>query len=251
MPGPEPALLEFAAVGRHVREGGRKRLLLDAVRFELHAGRSLGVYGSRRSGKSTLARLAAGLEQPDAGSVRFDGRPMPTAPRRRAALLRTQVALLDAAGAAHGAHQVSALDQVALAAGSAGLSLRQARRRALAVLDRLGVAGVGAEAAALLSPDEHARVLLAGALVHEPRLLIVDEPAPLPSLLERDRFRALMRELAREDGIALLVLSEELSALQGLDALATLSQGELCLAHEQDAGSVVALPRRRRAGGRA
>jgi ABC-type multidrug transport system ATPase subunit len=239
-------LLSLSAVGRRLRQGASELVVLEQVSFELHAGEGLGIYGGRRSGKSTLARLAAGLERPDEGSVRFDGRPVASR-GRQAGLLRGPVALLTGECRAHGA-SATAIDYVALAAGSAGLSLRQARRTALATLDRVGVAGVSAEAlGAALSPAERARVLLAGALVHEPRLLIVDEPAPLPSLIERERFCALLRELARERGIALLVLSEELSALQGLAALATLSRGELCFAREP--GTVVELPRGAARGG--
>ena len=94
-----------------------------------------------------------------------------------------------------------------------------------------------------LSPAQRARVMLARALVRAPRLLAVDEPAPLPSLLERERFRALLRSVTRERSIALLMASEELSALQGLSALASISAGELCSTEEQ--GTIVEFPRRR------
>ncbi|MGA9313864.1 MAG: hypothetical protein WBV77_04445, partial [Solirubrobacteraceae bacterium] len=113
-----------------------------------------------------------------------------------------------------------------------------------AALDRAGVAGVSAEEMTVsLAPDTRARVMLARALVREPRLLAVDEPAPLPSLLERERFCALLRAVAQERSIALLVASEELSALQGVAVLASLSAGELC--STEDTGTVVEFPRRR------
>jgi ABC-type molybdenum transport system ATPase subunit/photorepair protein PhrA len=96
-----------------------------------------------------------------------------------------------------------------------------------------------------LSPTERARVMLARALVRAPRLLVVDEPAPLPSLLERERFCALLRSVAHERSIALLVASEELSTLQGIAVLASLSAGELCSTEEP--GTVVEFPRRRAA----
>ena len=236
------ALLSFAQVSF----GGS---LLKDVSFELHAGESFGVYGERRSGKSTLLRLAAGLQSPDHGSIRFEGRDISRcSARERALLLRSPIALL-CAPASSPSPGDTVIDNVATCAGAAGLSLRAARRRAVAALDATGVAALGAhQITASLSPAERARVMLARALVREPRLLLVDEPAPLPSLSDRDRFLSLLRSLASERGIALLVASEELSCLQGLSVLASLSAGELC--GTASPSTVVDLPRRRGASRR-
>jgi zinc transport system ATP-binding protein len=177
--------------------------------------------------------------------VFFAGRePAALRPGERARLLRGQVALLCSEQWQPSAGE-TVLDHVATAAGSASLSLRAARRLAMAALDEAGVAGVAAEepAGGGLSAAERARVLLARALVRDPRLLLVDEPAPLPSLSERERFCAALRELARARGAALLIASEELACLQGLGVLASLSGGELCSTGEP--ARVVELPRRR------
>lgn len=240
-------LLSFSSVCRRHREAGREIVVLDSVSFELHAGGSLGIYGERRSGKSTLMRLAAGLEVADEGNVCIEGRQvacMSTGERVR--LLRGVVALLTPDGWLPTAGE-TVMDHVAMSVGSAGLSLRESRRRALEALDRVAIAGTSAqEMTVSLSAVERARVILARALVREPRLLIVDEPAPLPSLLERERLCALLRSVAHERGIALLVASEELGALQGIAVLASLSGGELCTT--QQSASVVELPRRRAGG---
>jgi len=242
------SLLSFANVGKRRREGERESVVLEGVSFELGAGGALGIYGQRRSGKSSLLRLAVGLELCDGGSVRFEGHELESmSGGERARLLRGPIALLSADGWLPSPGE-TVMDHVAMSAGSAGLSLREARRRALAALDRAGVAGVSAEEMTVsLAPDTRARVTLARALVREPRLLAVDEPAPLPSLLERERFCALLREVARERSIALLVASEELSALQGIASLASLSAGELC--STEDRGTVVEFPRRRARAG--
>src|ERR1700729_40235 len=237
-------LLSFANVGQRPREGERECVVLHGVCFELQRGGALGIYGQRRSGKSTLLRLAVGLELPEGGSVRFEGRELANmSGGERARLLRGPIALLTADGWLPSPGE-TVMDHVAMSAGSAGLSLREARCRALAALDRAGVAGESAEEMTVsLAPATRARVMLARALVREPRLLAVDEPAPLPSLLERERFRALLRAVAQERSIALLVASEELSALQGIASLASLSAGELCSTEDQ--GTVVEFPRRR------
>ena len=239
-------LLSFSNVAKRARDGGRELPVLRDVSFELGAAESLGVYGARRSGKSTLARLAAGIEPADAGSIRFEGSDLAgMSPGGRTRLLRGTFGLLAGDGPApNGGRTV--MDHVALAAGSAGCSLRQARRRALGALDAAGVAGISAEEMnGALPAAERARVMLASALVHDPKLLIVDEPAPLPSLVERQRFCTLLQSLAGERDMALLLVSEELSALRGSAMLASLSNGELC--HTQDGATVVELPRRRAA----
>jgi ABC-type lipoprotein export system ATPase subunit len=241
-------LLAFRTVSKSECDGTRARVVLDRVSFELEAGASLGIYGARRSGKSTLLRLAAGLDFPEEGSVYFEGRePARMSTRERARLLRGSLALLTSEDWPASPGE-TVMDNVAMSAGSSGLSLREARRAALGALDRVGAAGICAqEMAGSLSPCERARVLLARALVRGPRLLVVDEPAPIPSLIERDGFCALLRTVARERGIALLVASEELSALQGLETLATISAGELCTAEEP--GKVVELQQRRSSAG--
>jgi putative ABC transport system ATP-binding protein len=239
-------LLSFSNVSKRHGEGDRETVVLDSVSFELRAGGGIGIYGERRAGKSTLLRLAAGLDLPDGGSVRFEGRePAAMSKGERACLLRGPIALLTPDGWLPSPGE-TVMDHVAMSVGSAGLSLREARRRALGALDRAGVAGVSAEEMTVsLSPTERARVMLARALVRAPRLLVVDEPAPLPSLLERERFCALLRSVAHERSIALLVASEELSTLQGIAVLASLSAGELCSTEEP--GTVVEFPRRRAA----
>jgi len=142
----------------------------------------------------------------------------------------------------------SVLDHVATSLGSEGLTMREARRRAMVVLDQVevGVAGA-AELTASLSLTERARVMLARALAREPRLLVLDEPALLPNLSDRDRFLTLLRSAAHEHNIALLMASEEMSALQGVGAMMSIGDGEL-LSTESPHGTVVQLPGRRRAG---
>jgi ABC-type glutathione transport system ATPase component len=227
-PGAARPLLSFAGVAARRREGAGWATVLSGVSFELAPGERMGVYGERRSGKSTLLRLAAALQIAEQGRVLIDGRdPARLSADERTRLLRGPVALLDPDGWSASPGE-TVMDHVAMSAGSAGLSLREARRAALAALDRTGAAGVSAEEMTHApAPAQRARILLARAIVRSPRLLLVDEPAPLPSLLERERFCALLRELAREREMALLVASEDLAALAGLERIASLSGGEL------------------------
>ncbi len=236
-------LLSFANVGKRFPDGGREITVLEGVSFVVDAGVFVGLYGARRSGKSTLLRIAAGIERPDTGTVRFDGRALEEMTgSQRDRLLRHELAFM-ASGDWRPNPGESVVDHVAMSLGSEGLTVRDARRRALGTLERVGVGATCAdEPAGSLSLADRTLVMLARALVHEPRVLLVDEPAVMPSLRDRSRFYVLLRELTGERDMALLVVSEEMGALQGAGLMMSISGGEVCTTEER--GTVVALPTR-------
>jgi len=241
-------LISFEDVSKRYPDGGREVTVLDRVSLRIDPGVAVGVYGTRRSGKSTLLRLATGILLPDTGVVRFDGADMAAmSARTRGRLLRGQIAFMSAADwrALPGE---SVVDHVATSLGSEGVTMRDARLRALRILERVGIGGACAqEPAASLSLTDRTRVMLARSLVREPRLLVLDEPAVMPNLSDRDRFYALLRSAARERGMALLVASEEMAALQGVGVLMSIADGELVSSERRD--NVVSFPPRRRVAG--
>jgi len=140
----------------------------------------------------------------------------------------------------------SVVEHVATSLGSEGLTMREAKRRALRVLDEVGVAAGAEEPTASLSLAECTRVMLARALAREPRLLVLDESALMSNLHERDEFHKLLRSAARDRSMALLVASEDMSALKGFGVLMSIADGELTSTKER--GTVVRLPGLRAAG---
>jgi len=236
-------LLSFVNVGKRYSDGGREIHVLDDVSLDIDMGVSVGVLGARRSGKSTLLRLAAGITLADSGTIYFKGRDIARmGGRERGRLLRGQIAFVSSADWRANLSE-SVLDHVAMSLGSEGLTIREARRRASRVLEEVEIgAGDIEEPITSLVPAERARVMLARALAHEPCLLVADEPALIPSPSERDTFYALLRKAASERNMTLLMASEEMAALQGTRILMSIAGGEVVSTEAR--GTVVPMPRR-------
>jgi ABC-type ATPase involved in cell division len=220
-------LLCFEQVSKAYPDGRRRIVVLEQVSFEVHRGEHIGVLGSRRAGKSTLLRLAAGIESPDEGRVDFEGHDLARmSGLQRDRLLRHRIGLL-ASDDWRPAKGERVVDFVALPLVSDGATLHEARRRARRMLSWVGAADYADDLAAPLAMGERTRVMLARTLVREPRLLLVDEPAVVPSPDEREELYELLRAGARKYNAALVIASEDTDATRGTDMLMSIGDGDL------------------------
>ncbi|MET9689820.1 ABC transporter ATP-binding protein [Streptomyces sp. NPDC006514] len=148
---------------------------LDGLSLEIRAGDAVAVMGPSGCGKSTLLNMVAGLDRPTSGTVEVQGQDLGGLNETGLALFRRRhigmifqfFNLID---------DLPVLDNVALAAQLTGAPARQARRRALELLDELGVADRRNNYPATLSGGERQRVAVARALMNRPALLLADEP---------------------------------------------------------------------------
>lgn len=201
-----------------------KRVLVD-ISLTMHPGDFFGVWGAQRSGKSTLLRIAAGLELPDAGTVRFDGLDLAgMSKEKRDGLRLDQIGLVQGDGPQR--RTLSVLDYVAIPL-FGSCKPREARRRALAMLSRLDVAECREARWHQLSDGEKLLVGLAHGLVREPRLLLVDYRAPGLDTLQQKEIVERLRAVAAEERVAVLMTSSNLSAVTEAHAAFTLSDGRL------------------------
>ncbi|MEU9798852.1 ABC transporter ATP-binding protein [Streptomyces sp. NPDC051000] len=159
--------------GVHKEFGDAKAL--DGLSLEIRAGEAVAVMGPSGCGKSTLLNMVAGLDRPTSGTVEVQGHDLGGLNETGLALFRRRNVgmifqffnLID---------DLPVLDNVALAAQLTGAPAKQARRRALELLDELGVASRRNNYPATLSGGERQRVAVARALMNRPALLLADEP---------------------------------------------------------------------------
>jgi len=217
-------LLEFDHVSKVYRPGARERVALRNVSFALEAGEHVAVVGERHSGRSTLLRIAAGVEMADEGVVRFQGRDLSGAEQLRSHIGYCRKTFRPADGR-------YILDQLVTGQLMRGGSAASARSRALAALERSGAVQCAGLRPSDLDSSEAARVVVARALAHQPKLLVIDEPTLGVNLLERGQILQLLNSLARE-GIAVLTSAGETDPLTGAARALLLSDGELVGKHE-------------------
>lgn len=191
---------------RLVRDG---RAVLDGIDWDVRPGQHWVVLGPNGSGKTSLARLASGWAHPSAGEVEVAGERLGHTDVRR---LRPRVALASAAVAGLLRPELVAVDAVAAARHGALAPWwhpadGEGRRLAVAALERVGGAGLADRRIGTLSSGEAQRVLLARALVVDPVLVVLDEPAAGLDLAAReDLVAALAGLVAAGDGAPPVVL---------------------------------------------
>jgi len=229
------SLLTLERVSKRYRRGRREITALDDVSLTIAPGELVAIWGVPRSGRTTLLRIAAGLEQPDGGDVRFRGEAL--APSHAEGLPRgigyVEVGLASVGGE-------SILDQVAMPLLARGTAPETARARAMLQLERVGAVGCARLQPRELDPTERVRVAIAQALVGGPRLLLVDDPTRHVDLLEREAVLLLVRSIA--DGqVAVLMTTGEAMGVSGVDRALTISGGVLRSEARPEPANVVAL----------
>lgn len=215
------SLLSLDGVTKRYAEGLGERVVLDAVSMELGEGELGVVWGLRRSGRSTLLRIAAGVQTPDAGTVRFEGRDLAERSER---LLGTEIGYCRKS--LRSAEGGTVLEELLVGLLARGDSSSRARARASHALRRVGAPDLASRRLTELDATETIRVALARTLAHDPRLLIVDEPVQGVDLLDRDEILRLVRAIA-DEGVAVLASATESTGLSGADRAYALGGGEL------------------------
>lgn len=229
------SLLELEGVSKRYRVGQREKIVLDDVGLQVGAGEMVMVWGARRSGRSTLLRIAAGIETADDGTVRFDGAELSER------TLGTGVGYV--AKTLRGGEEQGVLEQVAAVLLARGVAVTDAHARARDALAQAGAERCAARKVSELGGGEAMRVAIARSLALGPKLLVIDEPAATIETAERDEVLGLLRKLAAR-GIGVLASTGEPDQLAGAQRGLTLREGKLLGPAVAEMGAVVELRRR-------
>ncbi|MFI8524138.1 phosphonate ABC transporter ATP-binding protein [Promicromonospora sukumoe] len=208
-------------------------LVLDGVDLDLFPGEMVALLGSSGSGKSTLMRSLTGFAPINGGSVHVVGHDMTNLPRRRLRDVRASVGQVFQqfnlvgrlsvltnvlTGALHDAGPIN------LAGGFSSAH----RRRAMELLDRVGIAHKATDQARSLSGGQQQRVAIARALMQNPRIVLADEPVASLDPRMSHAVLELLHDIARQDGIPVLVSLHVLPlALEHSDRIVGLRHGEV------------------------
>ena len=197
--------------------------VFEGVALRVEAGEFVALLGESGVGKSTLLNAVAGLDTVDAGSVRLDGAEVTALPEPALARLRREK-LGFVFQAFHVLPHLSVADNVALPLLLLG---RPDTARVQAVLEAVGLGGLGERLPQQLSGGQLQRVAIARAVVHRPRLILADEPTGNLDPTTAERVMALLDAEVRQEGTACLLVTHSRAAAAHADRVATLTPSGL------------------------
>ncbi|WP_177320684.1 ABC transporter ATP-binding protein [Lentzea waywayandensis] len=217
----------------NVRKEYSDSTALDGVSLVVRAGEAVAVMGPSGSGKSTLLNMIAGLDRPTSGQVIVHGSDLGVLGETGLALFRRRgigmifqfFNLLD---------DLSALDNVALAAQLTGMKASQARARALELFGELGISSRRNIYPAQLSGGERQRVAVARALMNRPALLLADEPTGALDSRSGEQVMDLLLDLNQIGQTLLLVTHDERLATRCATRVIEVVDGRIAREHSME-----------------
>ncbi len=222
-------LLSLKALSKSYWRGDSEVRVLRDVTLDVRAGEFTAVWGTRGTGKTTLLKLAARLETPDGGVVRFSGIDLASlSAAQHARLMLERIGWVRRTGPKS---DLRMLDYVALPL-LVEHSRRQAYTRAGEALERVGVSAHARQRWESLCDGERALVGIAHGIARTPQLLVVDDPTANLDVVERERVTELLRTLAEEEGVAVLMAVPDLPAAMHAHEVLSLGAGRLARASE-------------------
>jgi NitT/TauT family transport system ATP-binding protein len=200
-----PALEPFIKLDRLRKSyGGRQNSLLAVsdVSFDVGPGEFVSLVGPSGCGKSTLLKIVAGLNRQDDGEVRIGCASQPFDPARDIGMVFQQPLLLK---------WRSVIDNVLLPAEILGLPLAETRERARDLLKLVGLAGFETSRPYELSGGMQQRAAIARAFIHDPKLVLMDEPFGALDALTRERMNVELRRIWQQSGKTILFVTHSIA----------------------------------------
>lgn len=195
--------------------------VLKDFSLSINDGEMVALLGPSGTGKSTLLKLIAGIEQPDSGDIQFDGSSiLSIEPNKRGAVLMFQKSYLFPF--------LNVEENIGFGLKMQGVSVDVIQSEVKRMLNLIGLPGIEKRKVGQLSGGEGQRVALARALVTQPKLLMLDEPLSSLDTSVRMNLQAAIREIQRELGITTIFVTHDLSEAMAMsDRMAILLDGQV------------------------
>lgn len=204
--------------------------VLQGIDIELNQGESVAIVGESGCGKSTLLNIIGTLDRPDTGTLNFNETDLLAMNEKETAAFRNaQMGFVFQLH--HLLPQCSVLENV-LVPTLVNKNQTDAQKRALQLLERVGLSDRLSHRPGQLSGGERQRVAVVRALINQPRLLLADEPTGALNRAGADELVQLLLELNREENLTLIMVTHSMRLAKRLDRVLTLEKGilntELC-----------------------
>ena len=220
-------VLEAQALSKtYVGGDGGRIVVLDSIDLQIARGEMVAVIGSSGAGKSTLLHLLGALDRPTSGRVLIDGRALDGMDDDAVSALRNRTVGF-VFQFHHLLREFTALENVMMPLRIAGTDEAEARRRATALLERVGLGGRVHHRPGALSGGEQQRTAVARALAADPAVLLADEPSGNLDHHNSERLHELFTELAHELELGMVVVTHNRSLAARADRVLQLEDGRL------------------------
>jgi len=205
---------------RHIRKTFRDKVAVTDVSFDIFPGEVFGLLGPNGAGKTTTIRMILDIFEPDAGTIEVFGGALTAAGKDRIGYMPEERGLYP---------YMRVLDCLVYLGTLKGLTRNDARRRAENYLERLELAGQHRTKIEALSRGMTQKVQVIAAVLHNPDLLIIDEPFANLDPVNAQLVRDIILEL-RNQGKAVIMTSHQLALVEALcDRIAMIHQGQVVL----------------------
>lgn len=219
-------MIRISDVRKVFRQGSREVVALDGVDLHVPRGEILGVIGSSGAGKSTLIRCVNLLERPTSGTVSVDGIELTARNPRQLRADRQQIGMIFQHFNLLSSRTVAG--NVAFALRNSPLDRTSRRHKVAELLERVGLTSHATAYPAQLSGGQKQRVGIARALAADPKVLLCDEATSALDPQTTESVLTLLRELNRELGLTILLITHEMSVVKSVcDSVALIEAGKI------------------------
>lgn len=219
-------MIEAKHVSKHYRTRKGTLRALDDVNLVIEDGDMFGIIGESGAGKSTLVRCINLLERPTSGSILIDGRDVTNLRGTDLRRFRSSVGMIFQNFGLF--QQRTVLDNVTFPLELAHVDRCEARRRARALLERVGIPEKAQGYPSELSGGQQQRVAIARALVNEPKIMLCDEATSALDTRTTIQILDLLRSLNREMGVTIVLITHSLDvARRATNRIAVIDRGRI------------------------